>query len=160
MTICLGTSTESSPIVLPCAPLATVAILNPAMFFMLCLNLSLSLPRFCFLYTIPIYAYMTVTSTYSIHLHLVPRYPRFPRFRICPMSTRKHGTLGFLGNLGTSCFYAKRHIFCMIFILHPYLARWAFSNRYCQRHFSDALENLVHFCQSSCFQEKYSYFIQ
>ena len=110
-----------------------------------------------------IYAYMTLTSTYSIHLHLVPRYarfPRFPRFRICPMSTRKHGTLGFLGNLGTSCFYAKRHIFCMIFILHRYLARGAFSNRYCQRHFSDALENLVHFCQSFCFQEKYSYFVQ
>ena len=120
-TICLGTSTESSPIALPCASLTTVAILSPTMFFMLCSNLSLSLPCFCFPYTIPIYAYMTLTSTYSIHLHLVPRYPRFPRFppfRMCPMSTRKHGTLGFLGNLGTSCFCAKRHIFCMIFILY------------------------------------------
>ena len=134
--------------------------MNPAMFFMLCSNLSLSLPRFSFPYTIPIYAYMTLTSTYRIHLHLVPRFLRFPRFRMCPMSTRKHGTLGFLGNLGTSCFYAKRHIFCMILILHRYLARGAFSNRYCQRHFSDALKNLVHFCQSFCFHEKYSYFVQ
>ena len=69
---------------------------------------------FCFPYTIPIQALMTLTSTYSIHLQLVPR---VLRFRICPRSTRKHGTLGFLGNLGTSYFFAKStSVFRMIII--------------------------------------------
>ena len=43
----------------------------------------------------------------------------------------------------------------MIFILHRYLARGAFSNHYCQRHFSDTLENVAYLCQQSfCLQEK------
>ena len=53
----------------------------------------------------------SLTSQTTLINLIVPRYPifpRLPRFRIWPMSTRKHGTLGSLGNLGTHLF-AKYH---------------------------------------------------